>query len=389
MDVNRLPSRFTVCGSRLLDERIKQELRYIVHFLLEHHRMVVARPVAIWLGGSYGRGEGAVFRHQNNEKPWFDYDIFLVYSQLGAEQKLHEAYRSWSLTLEERLGIPVQLRSPGDLVGLRTLEPRLMWYDLVHAHQALWGDSSLLPSLRVSTQPTTEMALRLLLYWGGRLLSMNAESRALQEQNGLSEWMDTWYRAASAIGDACLIGLQSYHVSCQERAQRYHSWQIAYGRKWVRELGYLYQEALQYRLLPSDFNRHGKQLLRRYDKLLELFVKAYLFILEKHLKRPTPLASLDNLFLKEASAYPSLKSQFRHVVDNFRFFRGQGFHSGWYSRSLVERLYFLLPYLLRHERKPSRDSLRWICPGLDPESTWQEMEAYFLNLWTQVAEALI
>lgn len=383
-------ARFTLCGSRLLDERIKQELRYIVHFLLEHHRSISARPAVIWLGGSYGRGEGAVYRQQNNEKPWFDYDIFIIYRQAGYENKTLKAYQNWRMVLENRLNISVDIRSLGDLLCLEQLKPSLMNYDLFYGHQVLWGDSSLLAGMKTPAQPGGEMALRLLVYWGGQILRLgDQEGRNRLEGMENSVLMDLWYRSASAIGDACLLARQDYHVSLQERAQRYQKWQIANGRKWIRELGYLYQEAMQYRIQPSDFSRHGKHILRRHDKLLELFVKAYLYILETHLQHPTPLENLEQVFWTHTPSDSSLKSQLRSVRENFKLFRGQSFHSHWYSRPLIDRLYFLLPYLLLQDKKPARETLHWLCPGLRAEASWQEMNAYFMKIWDQLADQLI
>jgi len=257
----------------------------------------------------------------------------------------------------------------------------LMYYDLFHGHQVLWGDSSLLARIKQPPPVDSETALRLLVYWGGKLLNLGQED----EQNPI----ELWYRSARAIGDACLIARHSYHISLQERAQRYHQWQMKYGRKWVRELGYLYQEALQYHIQPSDFNRHGKLILKRHEKLLELFIKAYLYILETHLQKPTSFESLDQIFWSHSPSDSSLKSQFRSVLDNFKFFRGKNFHSNWYSRPLIDRLYYLLPYLLLHEKKPARETLHWLCPGLSTEASWQEMNDYFFKIWYQLAPRMI
>ncbi|MGV3523949.1 MAG: nucleotidyltransferase domain-containing protein [Candidatus Sericytochromatia bacterium] len=257
------PSRFTVCGSRLLDERIKHELRQIVNYLRDHPQP--APLSAIWLGGSYGRGEGAVYRYGETETPWFDYDIYLLYTHSPSETEWRRHAAVWQEALSKRVGLSVQLRTPGTLTGLARGQHRLGWYDLGRAHQVLWRQDENLAPIHPQLALPLASAWRLWLEAGGRWLSLN-------ERANPPEMAQRAYRVATALGDACLIGLGLYHVSMRERAQRLIHWQREPGPAWRYELGYLYQEALQYSLQPSDFAALHDSMPVRWPRLKQLLL---------------------------------------------------------------------------------------------------------------------
>jgi len=380
--ISGFQSRFTVCGSRLLDERIKWELRYLVNFLLEQHAGLKQPLAAIWLGGAYGRAEGAVFRLPENEKPWFDYDIYLVYQVLNPEYAAPlRLYPRWQTHCFKQLGTAIELRTPGDQHAVTHLPSHLIWYDLTQAYQVLWGDHTLTPALHETFAPSLETALQLLLYWGGQWLALLPLDRRDFAQVDAQTLQHVWYRTAAALGDACLMVLHQYDSSTQERARRFHAWQSQNGQRWVRELGYLYQEALQYRILPSDFVRHSQDMFRRCDQLSDIFVSAYLFVLEQFAQHKLQLTQVEQALLSPQQGRLPWRTRWQHLLHNFRLFQGQSFHGSWYLQHPIHRLYFLLPYLLLRQDKPEADVLKRVCPGLLPEADWHDLQVYFFKLW--------
>lgn len=356
----------------------------MVQFLLEHQG---SAPLAsIWLGGAYGRGEGAVFRQGpqgKDERPWFEYDVYLIPHQ----ETSADNYSRWADTLSQNLSQSVRLNSPGDVQAITCLEPRLLWYDLCLGHQVIWGDADLIPQLRGDGTLSLQVAQNLLLYWGGRLLGL-ADTPDRPDSKTHPEALNTFYRCAAGLGDAWLIATGLYHVSSQERALRFHSWQREHGPDWSRELGYLYQEALQYQLLPSDFSAVHQQLSSRIPELRRLFVTVYLAIFSQEVRSQLDLQQFEDLFLERRDNPVPTAWQLRHLVSNLRQYRGRHFHSGWYSRPLLHRLYFLLPFLLS-DSLPAQTALHRALPDLSPEADLTEVQAAFMDIWQLVEPQLI
>lgn len=351
----------------------------MVQFLLEHQGHY---PLAsIWLGGAYGRGEGAVYRQARDERPWFEYELFLVQRQTAPLTPAELAERSGqyircSEALSRQLSQSVRLRSAGNTQTIKNLEPRLLWHDLCLGYRVIWGDADLIPQLRNQDALTPQIAQNLLLYWGGRLLEMDSDPQPLE----------TFYRAAAALGDAWLISSGLYHVSSQERGHRFHLWQREHSPDWGRELGYLYQEALQYQLLPSDFDQMYAQLPSRLPGFYQLFVRAYLDLFGQQVGYQLDLNHFESLFLEHQET--STGRQLRQLMQNLRQYKGKQFQSGWYSRPLLHRLYFLLPYLLA-DTLPSSQALQRVLPDISPTTDLPQLKQTFMIHWHQIAEELI
>lgn len=349
----------------------------MVQFLLTHQGNWPL--AAIWLGGSYGRGEGAVWRHDEQERPCFDYDLYLIYERPDAIPDPAGLARLGE-SLASHVSMPVQLRSVGHQGVLHALEPRLLWYDLSLGHQVLWGKSELIPQLRGGPLLPAETGLNLLLHWGARLLALDPAA-----PNAL----DDWYRTAAALGDAWLIGLDAYQVSSQARVRHFDGWQRDYGPGWARELGYLYQEAMQYRLLPSDFEPMRCHLPARRAELVRLFVRVYLALFASQTGHELDLAAFEHLFFELNAPLPArpTAAQLRHLIANLRQYRGRSFHAGWYSRPLLHRLYFLLPFLLEGQL-PAPATLARVLPDLPADATIEQATAHFQALMSQAGELI-
>ncbi len=369
-------SRFTVLGSRLLDEQIKRDLKFIVHFLRDHHDPKLGELAGIWLGGSYGRQEGAVYRTAETEKPFFDYDLFLIYQPGYQPRSLYRKYRIWEKQLKDKVSLPVDLRAAGSVAEIQRLPKRLIWYDLAQSHQSLWEKQPIRAGFASDAPFAPEQALALLLYWGGILIPL-ARAEVLN-----SNAVYQWYRVVQSLGDACLIAEQKYHSSCQERVRQLSQWQRAAGLKWGRELDYLYQEATQYFLQPSDSDAEKKQLRQRTSQLIKLFLNVYLYLFERFTQVPADLGDFERLFLNPQRG---LNLPLQRLLKRFR-------PTAIARRLLPDadayRLYYLLPFLLQGGVPPQL-MLDQICPEIQQEFSLEQLELYFQALWASIQDQLL
>lgn len=364
MYISDFQSRFTVCGSRLLDERIKRDLRQIVNFLRARHTAVDLPLAAIWLGGDYGRGEGAVFRLATSdppeEKPWFDYDLYLLYQRPMSHSAYQALYTAWATYLTQHIGLKVELRSAGFEQDIQHLPPRLEWFQLCQRYQTLWGNSSLKPALAQAFISSPKDALQTLMrgcvYW-----------LTMQHPEQIQE---AFYRSAMAAAEACLLLQQQYAGSLRERALAYHHWQQQSPLPWRRELGYLYQEAMQYRFLPSDFSHQLPPDSQRQTRLIKLLLHTYSDLLSHWFQ--TEVSPENSAQLTQAYLSKQRRRSWR-----------------WLSRPapsaedhLLE-LACLLPYVLNDTSVPPGTPLPDLYSEIGDTASQKERIRLFLAYWRQ------
>lgn len=354
-------SRFTLEGHPLLDAYIKKQLKVLVRFLCERHTL--KDLAGIWLGGSYGRGEGGVIKSGERELPWGDYDIFLIYTEAkDVARHYQKHYTTWEQELHTLLKFNVQLRTPGSLSQLFRRSHELCWYDLCQKHQKLWISPGLNREENTAQLPqlSPSNGVSLLFRAAGMSLTQNAFSPA------------EFYRTVLAACDSILIASSSYHFTLQGRLQNMYRLQQALGVSWLRELFYLQQEAARYRLSPSRNPElppsHTPQKLRR------MIARAYLAVytgVEQHGDR---------------EAFTGLKlAQLLRQAENLSFLNR--------SKKQTGLLLYLLPFLVcpadmgwptLHQLKPylSMRLYRKLSP-LNAEAQREILLAYFLEKWTQ------
>lgn len=356
-------SRFTLVGHPLLDDHIKKQLRLLVRFLCEHH--VAGDLWGIWLGGSYGRGEGGVLKRGDTEQPFGDYDLYLLYAE-GKDTKYLPYYGLWEQTLSRLVKLPVQLRSPGSLRQLYQQAHELRWYDLCQQHQKLWvspeldmaqQDQTVLPQLSASN------SVKLIFGMAGLLLTQTELSPAV------------FYRCVLNTADSVLITSSCYHPSLQGRLQRMYRLQHELGVSWLRELFYLQQEAARYCTAPAE---QLPQTLPT-QRLCHLVSRAYIAIytgVEQQGDRESFAALKLPQLLRQAEILSFLTR----------------------SKKQTGLLLYLLPFLLQaqawkmptlHQLKPYL-SIRLYrqLSRITPAEQQQMLEAYFLEKWMQFQRLL-
>lgn len=196
--------------------------------------------------------------------------------------------------------------------------------------------------------------------------------------------IDIWYRIALALGDACLLVQQKYAVLLQTRARLLSQWQRESGVQWLREIDYLYQEALQYLLLPSDFLSQQTPWHTRYQQLTRLFVKTYLYVFECLMERPVELQDFDQLFTHKNERF--FNRQLQLLLS--RWLQNEPIRKWLPTQGRSYRLYYLLPFLLQNQA-PSGKVLGQICPEINSETDLSNLMIYFQTLWNSIEQELI
>jgi hypothetical protein len=357
-------SRFTLHAHPLVDVYIKKQLKSIVRYLCEQHPAMVLSE--IWLGGSFGRGEGAVLRSPTGDKPVGDYDVFLIYADTLVDYGSYQRhYAHWEKVLSRQLNFQVQLRTPGSLPQLYQSAYALRWYDLCQKHQKLWiAPHSERQALRASLPPLeVSNSLRLLFWCAGVVLT--------QQELG----NDDFYRIILWICDSVLIASAGYHHTLEGQLQNMYRLQHTLGVTWLRELFYLQQEAIRYRTEPE---LTSTALYKSSDLLKPFVYQAYLSV----------FTGIEQQGSKEA--FQALRPA--HLLkgfDRLDFLSGSKKQTGW----LLYALPFLMlpltqwPALSRLRPFISLRLYRRLYP-LSPEAQRDLLRTQFLERWLQFSDGL-
>jgi len=92
---------------------------------------------SLWLGGGFGRGEGAVTHASGRELAHNDVDTFLFVHDVAKvdSAKLKHIEHEFS----ERLGAEFEFSRPLELGALSRIRPALMWFDVLNGHEVMAG----------------------------------------------------------------------------------------------------------------------------------------------------------------------------------------------------------------------------------------------------------
>jgi hypothetical protein len=232
------------------NKRLDAALRAIVEDL----KAVLGRNLlAVVLGGGYGRGEGGVVRRGDRECPYNDVDLCLV-----VRWKLPFPQASLQRVAERHhaaLGVEIDLGRPQTIGGIRRWPPWLRWFDLVHGHIVLHGDSRVIAGNAPSTVAEGILpieAMRLLLNRGAGLVWAHRVVRGCEPPPDPDFVRRNYYKCAQALADGILIAHGRYSPQTSERLDRFAA--LAEGNEGVAELGLqdAYARSLAFKLRPDQ-----------------------------------------------------------------------------------------------------------------------------------------
>ncbi|WP_347442039.1 hypothetical protein [Rubritalea sp.] len=244
--------RYTRDGSEALEtmlasscERIGEKVKEIVPD---------SQLEALILAGGYGRGEGGVFKENEQDLPYNDLEFFLYIkgSPRLNERKYHDAIHHLEHEMTEEVGIEVEFKI-SSLRALASSEVNMFYYDLLCGHQVTVGDDAVLAGSEFTHH---EDASKIPLHEATRLM-MNRFSgllfaKDLLQHDKLSK-EDTDFvtrniaKAQLAIGDALLCAHGQYHWSCVQRHENL---------KTLSAADLPMQDILTHHLVAVDFKLH-------------------------------------------------------------------------------------------------------------------------------------
>ena len=174
--------------------------------------------LCVYLGGSYGRGDGGVRQDRENGILYNDLDFFVFARQkpAHAEKLLKEVAEKY----ESEVKVDVDFSSIMSVKDIKKNARRLMMQELKRGYRLVCGEDLLaqyLPELPAEKLPFSE-ACRLLLNRGmGLLLAGEKIARNSGEKDFI---LRNIYKAILGAGDAMLISRGEYCWSMVERLER-------------------------------------------------------------------------------------------------------------------------------------------------------------------------
>ena len=230
------PEKFTSCG----DEEAEILLKSV---LSEMREKLCSTGLSVYLGGSYGRGDGGVRLDRENGILYNDLDFFVFArtSSVSAEKLLKDIARSY----EEKLKVDVDFSRIMTIGDIKKNAPRLMMQELKRGYRLVCGEDLL--ETYLSANPAEKLpfseACRLLLNRGMGLL-LAGEKIAAQS----SEYDFILRNINKAILGACDALLL---------AEWQYKWRITERLEWVKNSGLsdnckkLYASAVEFKKSPA------------------------------------------------------------------------------------------------------------------------------------------
>ena len=311
---------------------------------------------ALFLGGGYGRGEGSVVVRDGRELPYNDFDLTIVLK--NKSQPSEKILLAVAEPFAHELHIEVDFSRPLDGDDIRHWPHTLMWYELAHGHQTLYGPPNLLKELAPSyiwALPPAVEATRLLLNRGAGLLW------SLRILNGLDKATDVdflrrnVFKALQAMGDAAMLWDGNYSVAYQGR-------EVLLEKLYKKDPDWPlpledYRQAMVFKLAPDEAPTSAIDE-PRLRQVCDLWIASFLRLESQRVRSPFPTTQAyhDDPFQRESS--PGPRDMALNAVRNLRVGR-------WSLDHPRQNLYRTLPLLLE--------------PGSDP--AWPSKSQNFLNAW--------
>ena len=199
---------YTACGDEAAENLLDGVLAEMQDTLSGTH-------LSVYLGGSYGRGDGGVRQDKENGILYNDLDFFVFAGKkpANAEKLLKEVAEKY----ESELKVDVDFSSIMSIKDLKKNRKRLMMQELKRGYRLVCGEDLLakyLPEIPAEKLPFSE-ACRLLLNRGmglllaGEKIAMNSGEKDFILRN--------IYKAILGSGDAWLITQGKYCWKIRER----------------------------------------------------------------------------------------------------------------------------------------------------------------------------
>jgi hypothetical protein len=305
-------------------------------------RQNFARDIRVLLlAGGYGRGEGGIFRADENSEPqlYNDLEFYIVVADSADAAPVENWCHAQAHHGEEKLGIEVEFKLLCES-ALCDAEPSMFFYDLLAAHRLVFGAQEFVDSLPTRLRdpaliPAHEAARLLFNRGTGLFFSMVAlELGDSRVTDGFIERNHAKVRLA--LADAVLAVNGRHHFSCRERSARLAEPLRDTPPDWPRVVAW-HAEGVGFKLHPRHRHPSREELAAAQREICTLWLSTFLWIEALRLGVPSFTA-------KSYAAYPGRLFPETKPARNFalhardRLRRG-GTLPGWfdYPRAALQR----------------------------------------------------
>ncbi len=243
------------------------------------------RPLAVYLGGGYGRGDGGVAVKEDGRHGLYnDLDLF-VFGKNGLHcREVNRALQRLHLKWSEILEVDVEFSAAKTEKRLSGILPTLMFQELLQGHQQIYGERDLLgglPRMQPWDLPPVE-GFRLFLNRGAGVLF--AAKRILSPDGMDSEQRDyavrNLHKAVLGCGDALLLTQRRYCWKSNDRLNELSTLDLPF----AEELMEAYAKAIAFKAQPRPDRE--TDLLKRCEQIRQLWRCCLLYAVNHDGKRP-------------------------------------------------------------------------------------------------------
>ena len=244
----------------------KEANALLTDVLLEMQEMFAGTHLSVYLGGSYGRGDGGVRQDRENGILYNDLDFFVFARESSGEDE--KILKEIAEKYEKILKVDVDFSRIMSVRDIRKNEKRLMMQELKRGYHHVCGEDLLekyLPELPAEELPFSEVC-RLLLNRGMGLLF--AGEKIANDSPDTDFILRNIYKAVLGAGDGMLIAEGRYRWHIAERLNLIEETDLSAERK------NFYREAVAFKSSPH--RRKHEDMTAFWNSIRDFFCEMLL-----------------------------------------------------------------------------------------------------------------
>ena len=373
------PGTYFVDDEPALAKRLDVYLAGLAERLAESP--AAAGTLTLVLSGGYGRGEGGVFRDaEGNPDLYNDLEFYMLLRDPSGEA----AARAWCEQEEPagtaELGIDVEVkRMP--IGELRRAEPSMFYYDLVVAHQLIWGDESwkegLPDGLDDAARIPLHEATRLLFNRGSGLFYSRCALAKGDDRVGNGFVERNHAKVRLALGDAVLAANGQYHHFARERNRRVCAGLPDTPPGWDQLVAW-HTEGVDFKMHPRHRADGETDLDSAQSELAVAWLNTFRWMEQRRLGRS--FQSSPDYANDSGKKYPET-SGMKNLLIHLRDLKSRGGAlPGWfdYPRAALQRA---LVRLVDPAQDPDPQEIGRLLGISSPPGNWPDLESDYARWW--------
>jgi hypothetical protein len=320
---------FTLDGDGALEMHIERTCKCV---LAGVQKIILPQQLeGLLLGGGYGRGEGGVLRTKNGDRPYNDFEFYVLIrgndwlNEKIYGRRLHRLAKS----LTPEAGAEIEFK----IISRQTLSQSpasMFFYDLISAHRWLLGDENMLTGCEhhrhAGDIPPAEATRLLMNRCSGLLFSKEKlESKSFDDTDADFVSRNV-AKVQLALGDAVLTVFGQYHWSALVRNHRLLEFEPEENLPWLRAIRHQHEDGLKFKLHPQiTLSRMALQM--EHEKISALAQQVWLWLENRRLD--CHFLSMRGYALSTLDKCPETAAR-RNKLVNAKIF---GFHAWFKTRS--------------------------------------------------------